>query len=150
MCEETRQNERPSKLSSNSGKRVRYLLDKTTVYFFILIADSPVPLQPTLCPSEALFLYVHRIGSSAMDSEAQTPLPLCITVLPYCSEAGKKNVHLGPPASPNTQACNATHPADTRESEPTTTPPSNSTAMIVVCRETVREVRARSVLTLHL
>lgn len=35
-----------------------------------------------------------------------------------------------------------TYPADTRESEPTTTPPSNSTAMMVVCRQRGWNVRA--------
>lgn len=39
-----------------------------------------------------------------------------------------------------------TYPADTRESEPTTTPPSNSTAMMVVCRERGGDVRARGAL----
>ena len=34
---------------------------------------------------------------------------------------------------PKVPRVTGTHPADTRESDPTTTPPSNSTAMMVVC-----------------
>ena len=101
--------------------------------------SDPVPSRDRPHSIQALDLLrdfrdpsTHPISYYSDLSERLAPFPQSSS--PPCSSRMGKKLHIwGHSLLSKAYAFTGTHPADTRESEPTTTPPSNSTAMMVVC-----------------